>query len=77
VKRAKRLSEYDQRPDWQSEAWHELPEAFEFRLAGEGEMDGHSVTIIEAVPREGYQPRSRTAKLFRSIKGKFWVDQQV
>ena len=26
---------------------------FEFRLAGEGEMDGHSVIIIEAVPREG------------------------
>ena len=76
VKRAKRLSEYDRRPDWQSEAWHELPEAFEFRLAGEGEMDGHGVIIIEAVPREGYQPRSRTAKMFRSIKGKFWVDQQ-
>ena len=76
VKRAKRLSEYDRRPDWQSEAWHELPEAFEFRLAGGGEMDGHSVIIIDAVPREGYQPRSRTAKLFRSIKGKFWVDQQ-
>jgi hypothetical protein len=53
-----------------------LPEAFEFRLAGEGEMDGHSVIVIEAVPREGYQPRSRTAKSFRSTKGKFWVDQQ-
>jgi hypothetical protein len=76
VKRAKRLSEYDQRPDWQSEAWHELPEAFEFRMAGAGEIDGHHVMIIEAVPREGYQPRSRTAQLFRSIKGKFWVDQQ-
>jgi len=76
VKRAKRLSEYDRRPDWQSEAWHELPDAFEFRLAGEGLMDGHSFFIIEAVPREGYQPRSHTARLFRSIKGKFWVDQQ-
>jgi hypothetical protein len=76
AKRANRLSEYDRRPDWQSDAWQELPEAFEFRLAGEGEMDGHCVIIIEAVPREGYQPRSRTAKLFRSIKGKFWVDQQ-
>jgi hypothetical protein len=76
VQRANRLSEYDRRPDWQSEAWHELPEAFEFRLTGEGLVAGHSVFIIEAVPREGYQPRSRTAKLFRSIKGTFWVDQQ-
>jgi hypothetical protein len=76
VKRSKRLSEFDRRPDWQSEAWRELPEAFEFRLAGEDHVDGHSFFIIEAVPREGYQPRSPTAKLFRSIKGKFWVDQQ-
>jgi hypothetical protein len=76
AERAKRLSTYERRPDWQSEAWHELPEAFEFRLAGEGRLDGQGVFIIDAVPRQGYQPRSRTAKLFRSIKGRFWVNQQ-
>jgi hypothetical protein len=76
AERAKRLSAYAERPDWQREAWHELPEAFEFRLTGEGRLDGHSVFIIEAMPRQGYQPQSRTAKLFRSLKGKFWVDQQ-
>eukprot|EP00825_Cyclidium_porcatum_P046117 TRINITY_DN7177_c0_g1_i2.p1 TRINITY_DN7177_c0_g1~~TRINITY_DN7177_c0_g1_i2.p1 ORF type:complete len:275 (-),score=-19.24 TRINITY_DN7177_c0_g1_i2:34-858(-) len=52
-----------------SQAWHELPEAFEFRLAGEGEMDGHSVIIIEAVPREGYQPRSRPDSLPQKRNG--------
>jgi hypothetical protein len=76
VERAKRLSAYEGRPDWQREAWHELPDAFEFRLVGEGSLDGHSIFIIEAMPRQGYQPRSRTAKLFRSLKGRFWVDQQ-
>jgi hypothetical protein len=76
AERAKRLSTYERRPDWQREAWHELPEGFEFRLAGEGKLDGHSIFIIEAMPRQEYQPRSRTAKLFRSLKGRFWVDQQ-
>jgi hypothetical protein len=76
TERAKRLSAYERRPDWQREAWHELPDAFEFRLAGEGELDGHGSFIIEAIPRKGYQPRSSTAKLFRSLKGRFWVDQQ-
>src|ERR1019366_3583299 len=28
------------------------------------------------MPRPGYQPRSSTAKVFRSLKGRFWVDQQ-
>jgi hypothetical protein len=76
AERAERLSAYERRPDWQREAWHELPEAFEFRLAGERMLDGRGVHIIEATPRLAYQPRSRTAKLFRSIKGRFWVDQQ-
>jgi hypothetical protein len=76
VERAKRVTKYERRPDWQREAWLELPEALEFRLAGEGMLDGRGVFIIEATPRLAYQPRSRTAKLFRSIKGRFWVDQQ-
>jgi hypothetical protein len=76
AERAKRLSVYEKRPEWQRDAWHELLEAFEFRLTGEGKLDGRGVFLIEAIPRVGYQPRSRTAKLFRSLKGRFWVDQQ-
>jgi hypothetical protein len=76
AERAKRLSTYERRPDWQREAWHELPEAFDFRLAGEGTLEGHNLFIIDAVPRQGYQPQSRTGKLFHSLQGRFWVDQQ-
>ena len=76
AERAKRLSAYEQRPDWQREAWHELADAFDFRLAGEGRLDNAPIFLIEATPREGYQPRSRTAKLFRSLKARFWVDQR-
>ena len=76
TERAKRLSAYEGRPDWQREAWHELADAFDFRLAGERRLDNHSIFLIEATPRKGYQPRSRTAKLFRSLKARFWVDQR-
>ena len=76
VERARRLAIYERRPDWLREAWHELPDAFDFQLAGQGMLDGHSILIIDAMPRPGYQPRSRTGKQFRSIKARFWVDQQ-
>lgn len=76
AERAKRLASYEQRPDWQREAWHELADAFDFRVAGEGRLDDTPIFLIEATPREGYQPRSRTAKLFRSLKARFWVDQR-
>jgi hypothetical protein len=76
VERGQRLSAYENPPDWRRDAWHELPEAFEFRLVGEGMQAGHTILIIDALPRQGYQPRSRTAKLFPSLKCRFWVDQQ-
>ena len=74
--RGQRLSAYESPPDWRRDAWHELPEAFEFRLVGEGMQAGHGIFIIDALPRLGYEPRSRTAKLFPSLKCRFWVDQQ-
>jgi hypothetical protein len=76
AERVRRLSAFERRPDWERDAWHELPDAFVFRLVGEGIMDGHDVFIIDAMPREGYQPQSLTGRLFRSLKGRFWVDQQ-
>lgn len=76
AERAKRLTTYEGRPDWQREAWRELLDGFEFRLVGEERLDGHGAFVIEAIPRQEYQPRSRTARLFRSLKGRFWVDRQ-
>lgn len=76
VQRALRVAEYEGRPDWQRESWHELPEAFDFRLTADERWDGNSLYVIEATPRQGYQPRSRTAKALIHIKGKLWVDKQ-
>jgi hypothetical protein len=76
VQRALRLAEYERRPEWQREAWQELPEAFDFRLTEEDRWDGNSLYVIEATPRRGYQPRSRTAKVLVQLEGKLWVDKQ-
>ena len=76
AQRALRLAEYESRPNWLREAWHELPEAFDFRVAGEEMREGNSVYAIEATPRQGYQPRSRTGKVLAHLQGKLWVDKQ-
>jgi hypothetical protein len=76
AQRALRLAEYESRPEWQREAWHELPEAFDFRLAGEERRDGNRLYVIEATSRQGYQPRSRTANMLVHLQGKLWVDKQ-
>jgi hypothetical protein len=76
AQRALRLAKYESRPDWQREAWHELPEAFDFRLTDEDKPDSIGLYVIEATPRQGYQPPSRTAKAFLRLRGKLWVDKQ-
>jgi hypothetical protein len=76
VGRAQRLAEYDQRPEWQREAWRELAEAFDFRLAADQVWGGRRVYVIEATPRRGYQARSRTAKMLVHLKAMLWVDRQ-
>jgi hypothetical protein len=32
--------------------------------------------VIEAVPRQGYQPKTRTANVLVHLQGKLWVDKQ-
>jgi hypothetical protein len=76
AERAQRLAEYDRRPEWQREAWRELPEAFDFRLVAEELWNGHGLYVIDATPRQGYQARSRTAKVLAHLQGKLWVDKR-
>ena len=74
--RARRLAEYEGRPDWQREAWNELPEAFDFRLTGEAGGSASPVYMLEATPRQGYRPQSRTAGALLHLSGKLWIDKQ-
>ena len=76
TQRAQRLADYAKRPEWQREAWRELPAAFDFRLAAEEVLDGHRAYVLEATPHEGYQSRSRTAKVLAHLRAKLWVDEQ-
>lgn len=76
AQRALRLAEYERRPEWQRDAWHELPDAFDFRLVAEEMRDGNSQYVIQATPRQGYQARSRTAKVLVQLQGKLWIDKQ-
>ena len=59
AERAERLSVYERRPDWQRAVWHELPDAFDFRVVGEEVLDGRSLLVIEGVAHaRDIKPRS-------------------
>lgn len=69
--RVKRVGEYENRPEWLRDSWRDMADAFEFSLlAGEP-----SAFVIEAIPRAGYQPKSRAAQVLVHLRGTLWIDR--
>jgi len=55
----------------------ELAKAFRFTLAGEDELDGRSVYVLNAVPKKGYKPPNRDAAVLTGMNGTLWIDKQT
>jgi hypothetical protein len=53
----------------------EVPEAYEFTLAGEESLAGRATWLIDAVPKSGYRPKSKRGQWLPKMKGRLWVDQ--
>ncbi|MBZ5525779.1 MAG: hypothetical protein LAP21_26455 [Acidobacteriia bacterium] len=49
--------------------------AFDFRLAGEEQIDGHGVYIIEATPRKDFHPTQPHADLLAKVQGRLWIEK--
>lgn len=74
--REKRLASTRQSREKEKEFNREILNAFDFRLAGEGRVDGRETWIIEAAPHPGYQPKDLKTQMLAHMKGKLWVDKQ-
>ena len=73
--RAQRLAEWQRRLDRQREPVKEVPDAFKFTLLGEEQVGGRPVYRIEAAPKAGFRPKSRTAEMFPHVKLHLWIDK--
>jgi hypothetical protein len=55
---------------------NEMINAFDFKLVGEQQLNGHPVYVLEATPRRDYHPLNQKAKVLAGMKGKLWVDKE-
>ena len=53
----------------------EMVDAFQFHLAGEAEVDGHSCWIFNAEPKPGFQPADHEGRVLKGMKGRLWIDK--
>ena len=76
AQREKRVSEYDNRPGRNRAMLNEIPEAFDFRLQAEEEVDSRPVYVIEGTPRAGYRPQNSDARIILpKLKLTVWIDK--
>jgi hypothetical protein len=54
----------------------DLPNAYDFKLAGEDLVNGRAAWIVTLTPRAGFEPTTPHAGLLRHIDGKLWIDKK-
>ena len=54
----------------------EVPDAFDFRIAGEANLPTGPAWVVEATPRPGYAAKSRYAHFFPKMHGTLWIDKK-
>jgi hypothetical protein len=54
----------------------EFTKAFDFTFAGDETIDRHACYVLEAKPKVGYRPPSRTAKVLAGMQGRLWIDRE-
>ena len=73
AERAKRVGEWERRQRRQREVLPEIPDAFDFKMAGEETVAGEPVYVIDAMPKPGYRPRSSSGSYLTKMKARFWI----
>ncbi len=69
------MTDFQTRRERYRKSIREIPEAFQFRLAGEEMVAGRAAFVIEATPKPGYRPVDRFSKVFTEVRGKLWIDK--
>ena len=75
AERQERIQAWERNRKRQQEELKEVPDAFDFRLIGEDQVDGIRTWVIEGTPHPGYKPKSRASTYFTKMKGRIWVAQ--
>jgi hypothetical protein len=75
--RERRIGKYEHDRRQDHEMMNEMAAAFTYRLVGEETLDGHSVYVLDASPKPGYEPHSRETRVLLGMRGRMWIDKDT
>jgi hypothetical protein len=73
--RRERIAKYEAQRKHATELILELSRAFSFTMAGTDRLGDHEVYVLNAEPRDGYEPRSMSTRALTGMRGKLWIDR--
>jgi hypothetical protein len=73
AQREKRLADFERQQQKDREILKLIPDAYDFKLLGDGQLAGRNCWMILADPKPGYH--GKYAGILRNMKGKIWIDQ--
>jgi hypothetical protein len=50
--------------------------AYDFRIVGEEQVDGHDAYVVQANPRKDFHPTQPHADILPKLRGKIWIDKK-
>ncbi len=74
--RAKRLARHEKQREEERAFIRDVVNAYDFRIAGEEQVDGHAAWVIQATPRADFHPTQPHADILSKMQGKMWVSKQ-
>ncbi|HLH05937.1 MAG TPA: hypothetical protein VKW78_01735 [Terriglobales bacterium] len=75
--RANRIAAWKRQQQRDHFLMQQMVKAFNFKLQGTDELEGHKVYVLAATPKPDYRPPNHEAKVLTGMKGTMWVDQQT
>ena len=72
AERRERIAKYER----EREFVKDIPEAYDFKLCGEENVEGRPAWIITMTPRTGFVPTTPHGALLSHIEGKLWIDKE-
>jgi hypothetical protein len=71
----RRAADYEKERRREREFLLEIPDAYDLRLEGSNQVDGHDVWVISGAPKPGYRAKSRDGAALLKIHGKMWIEK--
>jgi len=70
--RRERVRKYEDQRSFLSD----IPNAYDFHLAGEETVDGRPAWVLGMTPRAGFVPTTAHGAMLKHLQGKLWIDEQ-